>query len=66
MITDTKNLGFQTDSQLKSEKHIKTIKTKVNRSLGFTKHAKKYLPSDVLNKLHRGIVEAQLLRLGLL
>ena len=46
MITDTKYLGLQIDSQLKWDKHIDTIKTKANQSLGFIKYAKKYLPSD--------------------
>ena len=33
---------------------------KANRSLGLIKYSKKYLPSDVLNKMYRGIVEPQL------
>ena len=39
---------------------LDTIKTKANRSLGFIKCAKKYLPSDVLKKMYRGIVEPHL------
>ena len=57
MITSTKYLGLQIDIQLKWDKHINTIKTKANQSLGLIKYAKKYLPSDVLNKMYRGIVE---------
>ena len=60
MITNTKYLGLQIDSQLKWDKRIDTIKTKANRSLGLIKYTKKYLPSDVLNKIYRGIVEPQL------
>ena len=37
-----------------------SIKTKANRSLGLIKYAKKYLPTDVLNKMYRGIVEPRL------
>ena len=60
MITNTKYLGLQIESQLKWDKHIDTIKTKANRSLGLIKHAKKYFPSDVLNKMYRGIIEPHL------
>ena len=60
MISDTKYLGLQIDSQLKWDKHIDTIKTKVNRSLGLIKYARNYLPSEVLNKMYRGIVEPHL------
>ena len=42
MITDTKYLGVQIDSQLKWDKHIDTIKNKAHRSLGLNKYAKKY------------------------
>ena len=31
-----------------------------NRALGLIKYSKKYLPSDVLNKMYRGIVEPHL------
>ena len=41
-------------------KHIDTIKTKANRSVGFIEYAKKYLPSEVLHKMYRGIVEPHL------
>ena len=60
MTTDLKYLGLQIDCQLKWDKHIDTFKTKANRSLGLIKYAKKYLPSDVLNKSHRGIVVPRL------
>ena len=59
-IIDAKYLGLQIDSQLKWDKHIDTLKTKANRSLGLVKYAKKYLPSGVLNKMYRGIVEPDL------
>ena len=60
MITNTRYLGFQIDSSLNWDKHIDTIKTKANRALGIIKYSKKYLPSDVLNKMYRGIVEPHL------
>ena len=51
MITNTRYLGVQIDSKLNWDKHIDTIKTKANRALGLIKYSKKYLPSDVLNKM---------------
>ena len=56
MITNTRYLGVQIDSKLNWDKHIDTIKTKANRALGLIKYYKKYLPSDVLNKMYRGII----------
>ena len=60
MIANAKYLGVQVDSQLNWDKHVDTIKTKANRALGLIKYSKKYLPSDVLNKMYRGIVEPHL------
>ena len=60
MIANTKYLGVQVDSQLNWDEHVGTIKTKANRAIGLIKYSKKYLPSDVLNKMYRGIVEPQL------
>ena len=60
MIANTKYLGVQVDSQLNWDKHVDTIKTMANRALGLIMFSKKYLPSDVLNKMCRGIVEPQL------
>ena len=34
--------------------------TKANRALGLIKYSKEYLPSDILNKMYRGIVEPHL------
>ena len=60
MVANTKYLGVQVESQLDWDKHVGTVKTKANRALGLIKYSKKYLPSDVLNKMYRGIVEPQL------
>ena len=60
MIAYTKYLGVQVDSQLNWDKHVDTIETKAKRALALIKYSKKYLPSDVLNKMYRGIVEPQL------
>ena len=60
MIANTKYLDVQVDSQLNRDKHVGTIKTKANRALGLIKYSKKCLPSDVLNKMYRGIAEPQL------
>ena len=60
MITSTRYLGVQIDSTLNWDKHIDTIKTKANRALGLIKYSKKYLPSDVLNKIYREIAEPHL------
>ena len=60
MIANAKYLGVQVDSQLNWDKHVDTIKTKANRALGLIKYSRKFLPSDVLNKMYRGIVEPQL------
>ena len=60
MIINTRYLGVQIDSKLNWDRHINTIKTKANRALGLIKFSKKYLSSDILNKMHRGIVEPHL------
>ena len=60
IITNTRYLGVQIDSNLNWDKHTDAIKTKANRALGLIKYSKKYLPSDVLNKMYRGIVEPHL------
>ena len=57
MITGTRCLGVQIDSKLNWDKHIDTIKPKAIRALGLIKYSTKYLPSDILNKMYRGIFE---------
>ena len=60
MITNSRYLGVQIDSNLNWDKHIDTIKTKANPALGLIKYSNKYLPSDMLNKMYREIVEPHL------
>ena len=60
MITNVRYFGVQLDSQFNWENHIDNIKTKENRALGVIKYSKKYLPTDILNKMCIGIVEPHL------
>ena len=56
-VERTKYLGVQLDCHLVWDEHIKCVRTKVSRALGFLKYAKKFLPQDTLSKMYRGIVE---------
>ena len=56
-IERTKYLGVKLDCHLVWDEHIKCMRTKVSRALGFLKYAKKFLPQDTLSKMYRGIVE---------
>ena len=56
MITNTRYLSVQIDSNLNWDKNIDSTKTKASGALGLIKYSKKYLPFDVLNKMYRGIV----------
>ena len=39
------------------DKHPKALRSKISRSLGFLKYAKKSLPKHTLSQMYRGIVE---------
>ena len=39
------------------DEHIKALRSKVSRSLGFLKYAKKLLPKHTLSQMYRGIAE---------
>ena len=56
-VERTKYLGVQLDCHLVWDEHIKCMRTKVSRALGFLKYAKKFLPQDTLSKMYRGIVK---------
>ena len=58
IITDTNDLGVQIGDKLQWDRHIEQVKAKALRVLGLIKHAKKFLPSGVLQKIYRGIVES--------
>ena len=50
IIQKTKYLGVQ----------IKTVSSKVSRAIGFSKHAKTFLPKETLKTLYTAIVEPHL------
>ena len=39
------------------DEHTKALRSKISRSLGFLKYAKKLLPKHTLSQMYRGIVE---------
>ena len=51
---------MQIDKHLAWDEHIRFVRSKVSRAIGFLKYAKKLLPQDTLCKMYRGIVEPQL------
>ena len=53
IITDTNDLGVQIGDKLQWDRHIEQVKAKALRVLGLIKHAKKFLPSGVLQKIYR-------------
>ena len=57
MIVNTKHLGLRVGSLLNWDKHVDAIKTKATRAFRLIKYSKKYLPSDVLNEMYRGVFE---------
>ena len=56
-VERTKYLGFQLNCHLVLDEHIKCMRTKASRALGFLKYAKKFFPQETLSKMYRGIVE---------
>ena len=56
-VERTKYLGVQLDCRLVWDEHIKGMRNKVSRALGFLKYAKKFLQQGTLSKMYRGIVE---------
>ena len=57
IIQKTKYLGVQVDNSLNWKEPIKTVSTKVSRAVGFSKHAKTFLPLETLKTLSTGIIE---------
>ena len=60
IVRSFKYLGVQVDNQLKWDDHIDKVKKKALRALGPVKYSKKYLSSEVLAKIYRGLVEPHL------
>ena len=56
MAANKKYLAVQVDSQLNRGKHIDAIKNTANRALGLIKRSKKYLSSNLLSEVKRGIL----------
>ena len=57
IVANTKYLGIQLDKHLVWDDHTKAIRSKISRSLGFLKYAKKLLPKHTLSQMYRGVVE---------
>ena len=57
IVQKTKCLGVQIDCSLDTKEEIKAVSAKVSRAIGFSKHAKKFLPRETLENLYTGIVE---------
>ena len=58
--TCVKYLGIQIDSQLKWKEHVESVSLKVSRAIGMIKYAKKFLPTETLKLLYRGLIEPHL------
>ena len=57
VVANAKYLGIQLDKHLMWDEHTKALHSKIPRSLGFLKYAKKLLPKHTLSQIYRGIVE---------
>ena len=53
-------LGIQIDSQLKWTEHVASVSLKVSRAMEMIKFAKKFLPTETLKLLYRGLIEPHL------
>ena len=59
-MTCVKYLGIEIDSQLKWTEHVATVSLKVSRAMEMIKFAKKFLPTETLKLLYRGLIEPHL------
>ena len=57
VVANAKYLGIQLDKHLLWDENTKALRSKISRSLGFLKYAKKLLPKHTLSQMYRGIVE---------
>ena len=60
IVSSLKYLGVQVDNQLNWDNHIDKAKKKALPALGLVKYSKKYLSSEVIAKMYRGLVEPHL------
>ena len=58
--TCVKYLGIQIDNQLKWKEHVASVSLKVSLSIGMIKYAKRFLPTETLKLLYRGMIEPHL------
>ena len=57
VVQKTKYLGVQVDCSVDWKEQIKTVSTKVSRTIGVLKHAKSFLPMTSLKTLYTSILE---------
>ena len=57
VVQKTKYLGIQIDNSLDWKVHIKVTLSKVSKAVGFLRHAKPFLPEEILKTLYTGIIE---------
>ena len=57
MIEHTKYLGVHVDQYLNWDVHIAEVIEKKSRALGMIRHAKQYLPVNILQTMYRSMVE---------
>ena len=57
VVDNAKYLGVQLDNHLLWNEHTEALRSKISRSLGFLKYAKKLLPKHTLSQMYRGIFE---------
>ena len=55
IVANAEYLGIQLDKHLVWDEHTKALRSKISRSLGFLKYAKKLLPKHTLSHIYRGI-----------
>ena len=58
--TCVKYLGIQIDDQLRWKEHVASVSLKVSRATVMIKYSKKFLPTETLKWLYRGMIEPHL------
>ena len=57
IVEKTKYLGIHLDQHLAWDEHIRFLRAKVSRAIGFLKNAKEIIPQETLSQIYDGIVE---------